>query len=328
MRFVRVFFTGLMISGVIPGPVTAGAVENYTGDFLALGSGARALGMGGAYVAVVNDAVSTYYNPAGLTGVKSREANFMHSEEFDGLESYNAISWAAPVSGTEAVGVTLLHLGVSGIPVTTLIDPSRALSDSNRVEIAYRTDAADYALLFGGAKKLRENLSLGATVKLIRRSVGKDTAFGYGIDLGVQYRPTTAVQVGVSFRDMTGTAVVWDVVSADTDHETRDRIAPTADAGAACSGELPWFGGSYTIAASMIFFGDSPEIKGLNTMHLGGEYRIGDILAIRGGISEGSGTFGMGISRLPLLASTGLDYAFLSHEELESTHRLSMSVRF
>ncbi len=302
--------------------------EKFAGDFLALGSGARALGMGGAYVAVVDDAVSTYYNVAGLTGLMTREANLMHSEQFGGLENYNSLSFAAPLSEIDAVGVTLLHLGVGDIPVTRLWDPSRAVSDSNRVEVAYRTDSADYALFLGGARRFREDISIGAAVKILRRSIGRDTAFGYGIDLGAQYQLSESLRLGASFRDVTGTAIVWDVRSSAENHDTRDRIAATVDAGAAYTDDLPWFGGEYTVAASMLFFGDSPEVKGFSTMRLGVEYRYGDLLAFRGGFSEGSGTFGLGLTRLPLLASTSLDYAFLSHEALDSTHRFSMSVRF
>lgn len=302
--------------------------ENYTGDFLDLGAGARALGMGGAFVAVTDGAASSYYNPAGLMNLKGREASLMHSEEFGGLENYNTLSIAAPLSETEAVGATLMHLGVGNIPVTRLWDPSRPLSDSNRVEVAYRTDSADYALFLGGAKKVRDNLFLGATVKILRRSIGEDTAFGYGIDFGVQYRYSQKLQLGAALRDVTGTRVVWDVNSTATDHKTHDRIPATLDAGAAWTDHLPWFGGKYILAASIQYFGDSPSAKGIDTMNLGGEYWLRDILVFRGGYSEGNGTFGVGLNRLPLIASSSLDYAFLSHADLDSTQRLSMSVRF
>ena len=38
----------------------------YAGEFLSIGVGGRALGMGGAYVALANDVTAGYYNPAGL----------------------------------------------------------------------------------------------------------------------------------------------------------------------------------------------------------------------------------------------------------------------
>ena len=150
----------------------------YAGDFLMLGAGARALGMGSAFTATSDGAVSAYYNPAGLAGLKSREIDVMHSEQFGGLENYNTFAIASPVSPVETLGIALVHLGVGDIPVTRLWDPSRALGDSNRVEVAYRTDAADYALLLAGARKVNEALAVGATVKLIRRSLGRIPRLG------------------------------------------------------------------------------------------------------------------------------------------------------
>ena len=51
----------------------------YSNEFLSLGVGAEAYGMGNAVVAQSNDVNSIYWNPAGLVGVeKWAEASFMH----------------------------------------------------------------------------------------------------------------------------------------------------------------------------------------------------------------------------------------------------------
>lgn len=295
--------------------------ERFAGDFLTLGSGARALGMGEAFVAVTDGAVSSYYNPAGLTRLTVKEVNLMHSEQFGGLENYNTVSFATQLSESIYGGISLVHLGVGNIKYTRLWDPSKALSDSNRVEIKSREDAADYALYISGAKQYSEKLSFGGSVKIIRRVIGPDTAFGFGLDAGLQYKASDHWDIGIMWRDLTGTTIAWD-------GQSNDRIAGTLDAGAALKGILPWIGGKYSIAASMLFFGDSPDVKGIDTMHIGGEYYIGDILALRAGSSAGNGSFGLGIKRLPLISSTSLDYAFLTHEELDSTHRVSMTINF
>ena len=46
--------------------IEAGGFKKYAGEFLNNGAGSRALGMGGAYVAVANDVTAGYWNPAGL----------------------------------------------------------------------------------------------------------------------------------------------------------------------------------------------------------------------------------------------------------------------
>ncbi|MCE5251919.1 hypothetical protein LLG96_17080 [bacterium] len=324
MNNKRTFFTNVVAALLVFGCLqarTALGTDNFAGDFLTLGSGARLLGMGNAAVASVSDATASYYNPASLVLLNSKEANLMHSEQFGGLENYNSVSVAAPLSGTEYIGVTLLYLGVGDIKYTRVWDPSKAPGDSNRVEIASHEDAADYALYLSAAKKFSNNLGVGASVKVIRRSVGQDTAFGYGIDLGARYALNEHWISGINLRDITGTTIAWD-------GHADDRISPTMDAGVVYKDVLPFFGGKYLLSASMLFFGDSPEIKGIQTMHFGMEYLINDYIAFRAGASESSGTFGLGLLRLPLISSSSLDYAFLSHEDLDSTHRISMTVRF
>ena len=57
----------------------------YAGDFLSTGTGPRALGMGGAYVAVAEGSISSYWNPAGLGRLEYPEIHLMYSERFAGI---------------------------------------------------------------------------------------------------------------------------------------------------------------------------------------------------------------------------------------------------
>ncbi len=294
---------------------------NYAGDFLSLGAGARALGMGNAFVVASDGATSAYHNPAGLARLQTKQMNLMHSEQFAGLINYNTVSFAAPFSADFFMGVTLLHSGIGNIKYTKLLDTTKPLSEDNRPEIASVEDATDYALYASAAKKISDSLNFGASVKILRRSIGPDTAFGYGIDFGMQYTLDDHWGIGMTFNDATGTTVAWD-------GKANDRIASTLDAGLSYTGTVPYLSGTYFLTGSMLFFGDSPDLKALRTMDIGGEYRIGDILAFRAGSSQGTGTFGLGIMRLPLISSSSFDYAFLSDDGLDSTHRISMSVSF
>ena len=56
----------VLMAAMSCGTVLAQDAPKYSNEFLAIGVGARALGMGSAYTAVVNDVTSGYWNPAGL----------------------------------------------------------------------------------------------------------------------------------------------------------------------------------------------------------------------------------------------------------------------
>ncbi|HSG29205.1 MAG TPA: hypothetical protein VLA34_12050, partial [Candidatus Krumholzibacterium sp.] len=107
------------------------AADKYAGEFMALGGGARAMALGGAFLAIADDATATFWNPAGIadlyapgTGRESWEMTFMHSERFGDLIDYNYFSAVFPLRpGESSWGVTLIHMGIDGIPIVpNLID--------------------------------------------------------------------------------------------------------------------------------------------------------------------------------------------------------------
>ncbi|MGB9594891.1 MAG: UPF0164 family protein, partial [Candidatus Poribacteria bacterium] len=114
-------------------PFVAEGSEKYAGEFLSIGTGARALGMGGSFVAVADDGTSAYWNPAGLGGLNQTELIFMHTSMF-GLDKYDYVNITQPTRKSSALALSWIRLGIGDIPMTQL-STSNPISTSNRPKI-------------------------------------------------------------------------------------------------------------------------------------------------------------------------------------------------
>ena len=182
--------------------------RKYSNEFLAIGVGARALGMSGSYVTTVNDVTSGYWNPAGLTQIKKDfQVGLMHAEYFAGIAKYDYGSFAANIDSASAFGFSIVRFGVDDIPNTTQLIDSDGNIDYDRIS---SFSAADYAFLFSYARKSKiKGLRYGANVKIIYRKVGEFAkAWGFGLDAGVQY-DYKSWKFGLMARDVTSTFNAW-----------------------------------------------------------------------------------------------------------------------
>jgi len=98
----------------------AGEGSGQAGAYLRMGVGARALGMGGAFVAVSDDATAAYWNPAGLAKLKKNQASFMHARlKMD--RNFDFINYVKKdESKDEAYGFAMVKFGVDNIPETRI----------------------------------------------------------------------------------------------------------------------------------------------------------------------------------------------------------------
>jgi len=188
-------------------------VGKYAGEFISLGVGGRALGMGGAFVALANDVTAGYWNPAGLSRINYPQFSLMHDERFGSLVNYDYGAVAIPFGPRTSLGLSIIRLGVDDIPDTrdAGIDVNGNLTyDPNqfsRVDPSRVTyfNAADWAFYFTYAKKQTEEFSYGANLKIIRRELGEHSATGLGLDVGLWYTPLENVVFGLNFQDITTT---------------------------------------------------------------------------------------------------------------------------
>ena len=328
---------GILAAILFAAASPAQAVDKFAAEFLKVGVGARALGMGGAFVSIADDASATYWNPAGMVQLAGREALGMHASQFGGVVDHDVLGMVSPLrtgSRRTAIGVTLVRLAVDDIRVTSGFRDSTGpdgipiLVDENGNEVAPedipRKSAYDLALLLSYARGIGDRWSAGVNIKLIRQSlVGEGASFGVGADLGFLFQPKPNLAFGVRIADVTTTQLYWDT-------GRRETVAPTITIGAHTTRNLAALQGKVTVVVNAGFSFEGQEADQFATGDISGnflpgmEYWFQDTVAFRAGFDAGNLTAGAGIR----YRQVGADYAFLSHDELDGTHRISALVRF
>lgn len=181
----------------------------YVNEFLNIGVGAKGHGMFNAQVASVNDVTAGFWNPAGLADVKAPfQVSAMHAEWFAGIASYDYIGLTKNI-GTKNNGhlsLNVIRMAIDNIPNTlNLIGPDGSVN-YDRIKTF---SAADYGFLGSYGKKLGNAWNIGGSTKVIRRSLGSfGSAWGFGIDLGTQYKKSR-FSIGLMAKDITTTYNSW-----------------------------------------------------------------------------------------------------------------------
>src|SRR6185295_19386651 len=109
----------LAVAVLVPAPAAA---TRYAGEFLRIGVGARALGMGSAFVGLADDGTAAYWNPAGIATLERHEITAMHAEQFGSIVQYDFLSYVMPIGSPggarQGLGISRVRLGVDEIPDT------------------------------------------------------------------------------------------------------------------------------------------------------------------------------------------------------------------
>lgn len=270
--------------------------------FLTMGAGARALAMGEAATATTEDATALFWNPASLLSVKSQSASFMHAAAIEN-SFYDHVAYARR-QATSAWGASLQYFSPGPVDKTDITGEKTGSLNPN-----------DLALTGGYARSI-DGYGVGGSVKYVQSTL-IDTARAFALDGGAMTPPFFGqkVRAGIALTNL-GTKIKYDQESESLPMTIRGGFDLR-----------PWKG--WTGALDLV----APKGEDLH-FALGGEYRLSVIeevsLALRGGYStrdsggsEGlSAGIGFGWNRL------NVDYAFVSHGDLDPSQVLSVGYNF
>lgn len=324
----------------------------HAAEFLSHGIGARALGMGSAFVAVADDLTATYWNPAGLAKVKKNGFSTMYSDTFrtgegsyfsQGLVSYNFVNYIHQIQGIGSLGLSWIRQGIDDIPRTTFIDIDNNgilgdFQDANgngekdegehyidKPTVAEYFSNADNALLISYAREIHPLIAIGGNLKLLSQSIYENSGRGFGLDIGMLLSPYSGFQIGAILLDATGTQIRWD--TADRPTFTRGRRIRF---GGSYQFKFPSFGkGCFDIDLETdgTDLEEGADSGGGILLRSGAEYILFDVLALRCGWNGHGFAAGTGL-QLNLRAITlFVDYAFNTHT-LGGSQRISVSGQF
>jgi opacity protein-like surface antigen len=168
---------------------TAGAEE------LRIPVGSRGVALGGGVVAEVNGVDALFWNPAGASFTnKSAEAMFSHVTWIADIK-VNYLSAIANFGGVGVFGVSLKSLDFGEIPVTTVDEPD---GTGERFSPTFLTAAVSYS------RRMTDRIYVGANLKLISERILRESATGFAVDIGLQYRLESGLKFGAVMKNVGG----------------------------------------------------------------------------------------------------------------------------
>jgi hypothetical protein len=261
------------------------------------GIGARALAMGGAFVAVADDATAVCWNPAGLAQLTDTRLSGMSTDLF-GLGITHQYVGATTSFANLGIGLGWERAAIDG----QVVDGSGGLGSS--------FTWTEQAIVASLATNVMDIAMAGANVKYYLADSGLgDSASGFGFDLGLLVSLGDMFVIGVNAKDLAGSSIAWDGGATDI-------VSGMYKAGLA----MKLANDMLVLAADVDFDGSS-----LGDTHVGVEFNVIKELALRGGVVLTNNfqdyyfTVGAGIN----VAGLYVDAAYILEETLGNTLVLS-----
>jgi len=221
------------------------------------GIGARALAMGGAHVAVADDATAAVWNPAGLARLADTRLTGMSTDLY-GLGITHQYVGATTTFANLGIALGWERASIDGRLIDGVGEPGDVFT------------WVEQAIVGSLATNVMDIARVGANVKYYLADSGLgDAGSGFGFDLGLLVSLDDMFVIGVNAMDLAGSSIAWD-------GGTTDIVSGLYKAGLA----MKLVDDKLILAADVDFDGSD-----LGDTHVGVEFRVIDELALRGGVA-------------------------------------------
>ncbi len=306
--------------------------------FLSIGQGARAAGMGSAYVGVTNDPTALYWNPAGIAKQEGGAVVIDHTQWIADIK-YNFLAATYSLGSLGTLGLSLTSSDIGEMKVTTIDEPEGT---------GETYTAQDFAVSLAYAINLTDNFAIGFNPKFVHQKIWRMSATSFAVDLGVQYiTPFDGIVLAASMSnfgskmkmDGNSALVLYDPDPSNTGNngnipaylETEEWELPLIFRVGLAYQPLKNETHCLTLAVDALHPSDDYE-----SLNLGFEYTYDEFVSIRAGYkslflkdAEESFTFGFGVAQ-NLIGNIGLkvDYSYGDFGRLKEVQKFSIGITF
>lgn len=314
-------------------------VGTTAAGFLNIDVGARAVGMGSAFVTLADDPSGVYWNPAGLANLAGPQAMFSHTTWLLDI-AFNFAAVTIPMQGAGTLGLSAVFLSMDDMERTTIDQP---------MGTGEYFSAGSYAFALSYARHLTDRFAIGANAKLIQEKIYHSSATGIAFDIGTLFETQfNGLMIGMSISNY-GTKMRMEgrdmLIQSDVDpliYGNNANINSHLDTDAydlplmfrvGCSIDVLKGAGNSNLVLAVDALHPNNDVEYLN---VGTEYTFNKMVALRAGYkslfardSEVGLSLGGGL-RYKLMGMTELklDYAYQDFGVLKDIQKFSVTLGF
>ena len=315
-RFIAALgLVGAMVPGVAGAADIFEKVGTFDGQFLKIDVGARAAAMGGAFVAVADDASSLYWNAAGIARIDpdKSELSINHMTYVADL-AFDQIGYVFHLKKIPgAIGISARALTMPPMVETTSFQPDPDVGTGNTFDAGAMVIGVTYARSF------TDKFSAGVTGNFIHEGLAEFSQQTYAFDLGTLYDVgTLGMKIGMAITNI-GSQIQF--IDRTARIPAIFRVGTSATVLQSANQRLL---GSFE-------FSHPPDNS--ERMNVGAEYAFHNYVFLRGGYNinyDAEGLAGGVGFHFPvsIAGEADFDYAYTDMKDLGGVHRYSMKFEF